>query len=72
MASLKMASDRVMGVETMNGDNMKGYYMADGALYIYKDATEYYDIFPLWDWRKLPGVTCYDDVRPVPLLRHSY
>ena len=72
MASLKMASDRVMGVETMNGDNMKGYYMADGALYIYKDATEYYDIFPLWDWRKLPGVTCYDDVRPVPLLKHSY
>lgn len=72
MASLKMASDRVMGVESMNGDNMKGYYMGDGALYIYKDATEYYDIFPLWDWRKLPGVTCYDDVRPVPLLKHSY
>lgn len=29
----------------MNGDNMKGYYMADGATYIYKDGKEYLDIF---------------------------
>ena len=37
MASIKMASDRIIGTEMMNGDNMKGYYMADGATYIYKD-----------------------------------
>lgn len=59
MATLKMSSQRVIGVESMNGDNMRGYYMADGALYVYKDASEYYDIFPVWDWRRLPGVTAY-------------
>lgn len=40
-----MASDRIIGTEMMNGDNMKGYYMADGATYIYKDGKEYLDIF---------------------------
>lgn len=69
MASIKMASDRIVGVEMMNGDNMKGYYMADGATYVYKDGTEYLDIFPLWDWRKLPGVTAFEDDAPLPLVK---
>lgn len=69
MASIKMASDRIVGAEMMNGDNMKGYYMADGATYIYKDGTEYLDIFPLWDWRKLPGVTAFEDDAPMPLIK---
>lgn len=67
MASLKMASQRVIGVEALNGDNMRGYYMADGAMYIYKDGTEYLDIFPLWDWRRLPGITAYMDDSPLPM-----
>lgn len=67
MASLKMTSQRVIGVEALNGDNMRGYYMADGAMYIYKDGTEYLDIFPLWDWRRLPGVTAYMDDSPLPM-----
>lgn len=70
MASIKMASDRIVGVEMMNGDNMKGYYMADGATYIYKDGKEYLDIFPLWDWRKLPGVTAFEDDAPMPLIKN--
>lgn len=69
MASIKMASDRIIGVEMMNGDNMQGYYMADGATYIYKDGKEYLDIFPLWDWRKLPGVTAFEDDAPMPLIK---
>lgn len=72
MTSLKMASTRVTGAECMNGDNMKGYYMADGAMYLYKNGDEYLDIFPLWDWRKLPGITCYDDSADMPVLRNSY
>lgn len=73
MASLKMASQRVTGVESMNGDNMNGYYMADGALYVYRTSMEYYDIFPLWDWRKIPGITCYENPSaPVPALADCY
>lgn len=69
MASVKMASKRVVGVECMNGDNMKGFYMADGATYIYQDGNEYLDIFPLWDWRKLPGVTAIQDDAPMPVIK---
>ena len=35
MASVRMASDRVIGTELVNEDNLKGYYMADGAIYTY-------------------------------------
>ena len=69
MASVKMASERVVGVETMNGDNTQGYYMADGATYIYQDGEEYLDIFPLWDWRKIPGVTAFQSDAALPLIR---
>lgn len=69
MASVKMASERVIGVEMMNGDNMQGYYMADGATYIYQDGKEYLDIFPLWNWRKIPGVTAFQSDAPMPLIQ---
>ena len=42
MASLRMASDRVIGTES-GTDNVKGYYLADGALYTYVDGEEYTD-----------------------------
>lgn len=61
MASLRMSSSRVIGTELVNEDNLKGFYMGDGAIYYYVDGREYLNIFPLWDWRKLPGVTAYED-----------
>lgn len=67
MASVKMASTRVIGTELVNEDNLKGYYMADGATYYYVRGDEYLDVFPFWDWRKIPGITSYEDVRPIPL-----
>lgn len=68
MASVKMSSKRVIGSETGNGDNMKGYYLADGALYTYVDGDEYTNIFPCWDWRKIPGITSYETSAPLQLL----
>ena len=66
MASVKMASNRVAGSEQMNGDNQHGYYTADGATYVYTHGKEYDNIFPLWDWHKIPGITCYLSDKPVP------
>ncbi len=66
MASIKMASNRVIGCEQLNGDNLQGYYTADGATYVYTTGNEYDNIFPLWDWRKIPGITCYQSDKPVP------
>ncbi len=69
MASVKMASQRVIGTESMNGDNMKGYYMADGAMYVYGNDKKYLNIFPFWDWRKIPGVTAYNQDAPMPVVK---
>ena len=67
-SSIKMSSERVKGAEALNGENLKGYYVADGATYIMVDGNEYNNIFPVWDWRKLPGVTCYQSNAPLKVL----
>jgi chondroitin AC lyase len=64
--TLKMCSKRVKGSESLNGQNLSGYYLGDGATYIYRTGEEYTDIFPLWNWRMLPGVTCAQDQGPMP------
>lgn len=66
MASIKMASQRVIGTELVNEDNLKGFYMGDGATYIYRIGDEYLNVFPFWDWRKIPGITSYESDAPVP------
>lgn len=66
MASVKMASSRVLGTELVNEDNLKGFYLADGALYIYRKGDEYLNVFPFWDWRQIPGITSYQTAAPVP------
>jgi chondroitin AC lyase len=57
-ASVKLCSNRVIGEELVNGENLSGRYLADGATFLYQTGTEYAEIFPLWDWRRVPGVTC--------------
>ncbi len=69
MASVRMSSPRIIGAEALNGDNLKGYYLADGALYVYVDGNEYHNIFPVWDWQKLPGVTAYATTQPLKQLQ---
>ena len=71
MASVKMSSKRVIGGEAGNGDNLKGYYLADGSLYTYIDGDEYLNIFPVWDWRKIPGISSYETEKPLKELSWS-
>lgn len=63
-ATLKMSSNRVIGAEVVNSENLSGYHTGDGVLLLYRDNGEYEDIFPVWDWRKLPGVTCAEGPLP--------
>jgi chondroitin AC lyase len=55
--SLKMSSKRVIGTEVVNGENQLGYHTADGMLLVQRSGAEYQDVFPLWDWKQIPGVT---------------
>ena len=63
MATVKMSSQRVVGTELINEDNLLGYYLGDGATFYYRRGDEYLDVFLLWDWRKVPGVTTSIDQR---------
>jgi chondroitin AC lyase len=60
--SVKLASARTYGTEKINHENLQGYWIAFGANYIARRGDEYLDIFPVWDWARLPGVTCPEEV----------
>ena len=64
-ASIRMQSSRTVGFENVNDENMKGYFSSDGALLVRVDGKEYNDIWPLWDWHHVPGVTAWDDGMPI-------
>lgn len=61
MASLRMQSNRIVGFEMTNNENMRGYFSSDGALLVRRRGDEYYNISACWNWRHVPGVTSYDD-----------
>jgi chondroitin AC lyase len=64
---VRLASKRTGRIEYGNGENLKGYYASDGAVNIALRGDEYADIFPVWNWTRIPGVTCVQrDVIPLP------
>ena len=62
-ASVKMSSTRVIGAETCNSENMMGLHLGDGVTYFCRTGAEYEDLFPVWDWRRLPGTTCLQNAQ---------
>ncbi|MDO4950155.1 MAG: polysaccharide lyase family 8 super-sandwich domain-containing protein [Bacteroidales bacterium] len=66
MFSVRMSSNRCIGTEYVNEDNRIGYYLGDGATYYYLTGEEYFDIFPYWDWHRIPGVTAPCVTTPIP------
>ncbi len=69
--SVKMCSERVIGAESCNSENIRGYYLGDGATYLYQSGKEYENIFPYWDWKKIPGTTTQQDDKELPVLTAS-
>ncbi|MDR0541544.1 MAG: glycoside hydrolase family 88 protein [Dysgonamonadaceae bacterium] len=55
--SAKIISTRTNGTEMLNNENLKGYYLPLGATNILTTGNEYKDIFPSWDWTRVPGTT---------------
>ena len=65
-AALKMSSNRVIGAETCNNENLSGYHLGDGMLLVQRSGDAYRDIQPVWNWRRLPGTTCLQTPGPLP------
>ena len=57
MVGVRGVSTRTIKEESLNGENLKGYFMTEGATSIAVRGDEYKDIFPVWDWTKIPGTT---------------
>jgi chondroitin AC lyase len=55
--SVKMVSNRTVGTETSNGENLKACWLPFGLTWIVQRGDEYKDIFPVLDWGRVPGVT---------------
>ena len=55
---VRMVSARTARCEYGNGENLKGYFLSDGSTVISVTGNEYENIFPVWDWCKIPGTTC--------------
>ena len=63
--TLRMHSTRTIGGEVTNQENISGPYLADGGTFVYRTGQEYSDIFPLWNWRQIPGTTAEQSNEPV-------
>lgn len=64
MASVRAASKRTKNSEALNGENVLGHYLGAGATMYYIDGEEYFNIFSLWDWNKIPGTTAAQGYLP--------
>ncbi len=56
-AAIKTISLRTLSSGSYGVEGLQNYYLSDGSMMILKEGDEYEGLFPLWDWRKIPGVT---------------
>lgn len=63
-ASVRMHSTRTRNTDgaskgggPINGEGRLSHHMADGATYILRRGDEYQSIFPVWNWKLIPGTT---------------
>ena len=56
--SARMYSTRVYNTDgPSNSEGLKSHYIAEGCNFLFVSGDEYQDIFPVWDWQKIPGTT---------------
>lgn len=68
--SVKGASKQIVSTEIGNGENLKGYYLGLGTQFMTRTGNEYKDIFPIWDWKRIPGSIAEQD--DSPLVQYSW
>lgn len=56
--TVRMCSVRTVRAECVNDEGLRSHRLADGLTCLWSAGDEYRDIFPVWDWQKLPGTTC--------------
>lgn len=69
-ASVRVTSPRLVQSELVNSENLLGRHLADGVTYLVRRGDEYRNLFGVWDWKRLPGITVELDGQP-PTLRNG-
>jgi chondroitin AC lyase len=57
MLSVRMLSTRTGRQEQGNAENTQNRYLSQGATAILVKGDEYDNIYPVWNWRRIPGTT---------------
>jgi chondroitin AC lyase len=55
--TVRTVSTRTLRTERGNNENILGKFLPDGGTAIMRTGSEYFNIYPLWEWDKVPGVT---------------
>lgn len=71
MVDVRTVSTRTMRCEYGNGENLKTYFMSDGCTNITVDGSEYANIFPVWNWTRIPGTTA-PQLKKVPMAKSDW
>jgi chondroitin AC lyase len=58
--NIRTVSKRTVRTETGNKENLLGKFLPDGSTNIQRSGDEYNNIMPVWEWDKIPGITCRD------------
>ena len=59
---LRTVSKRTLNTDKPhNGHGLRSQHLGGGVLLLYRDGKEYHNIFPVWDWLKIPGTTAVQD-----------
>lgn len=57
---VKTISTRTLPTEVgLNSENLKGRLLNSGDAYLIQNGREYYNMMPVWNWQKLPGITAF-------------
>lgn len=66
--NVRLVSDRSKRTEAGNGENLLGKFLPDGSTDIQRSGKEYYNVIPIWEWDKIPGITCRDFATDQPTI----
>lgn len=68
--NVKMTSKRVEGTECMTNAGLKNQNIALGSTPIMTKGNEYANIYPTWDWSRIPGTTA--ELTYLPVIDYNY
>lgn len=66
--NVRTVSIRTKRTEAGNKENLIGKFLPDGSTNIQRSGSEYFNIMPVWEWDKIPGVTSRDFKEDEPII----